>query len=108
MAVFIIGIVVDILCHIRVQHGKSCRISRVSTSAGDFVIRNTPEFVVLHPKVRLNDLSCCREPEQCCISPSEMTAAIVFCLDRWGLGKKSDACCCQSALNKRTPIDCVL
>ena len=109
MGVFVIRIVVDILGHIRVQHCKSGSISWVSASAGDFIVRNTSEFVVLHPEVRLNDLGCRCEPKQGCISPSEMTAAFVLLrLDRWALGEKSDACCCQSVLNKRTPIDCVL
>jgi len=45
----VLGIVVDVLRHIRVQHLESGRVSCTPTPAGDFAVLNTTEFVVLLP-----------------------------------------------------------
>jgi len=50
---FIVSIVVDIVGHVGVQLLKCCGIGWISTSTGDFAVRNASEFVVLHPEIGL-------------------------------------------------------
>ncbi len=45
----ILGIVVDILRHIRVQHRERGRVNCTPTPAGDFAVLNATEFIVLLP-----------------------------------------------------------
>src|SRR5260370_23350493 len=70
---FVVGIVVDVLGHVGVEHRKSGGVGWISASIRFFAVLNAPEFVVLHPEVSLQDLRCSREPKQGCISSSEMT-----------------------------------
>src|SRR6266481_2166119 len=58
----IIGVVVDVLGHVSVEHFKSSGVGWIPGSAWHFVVWNSPEFVVLHPKVGLEDFRSSRKP----------------------------------------------
>ena len=77
MGEFIVCIVVDVLGHIGVQHRKSGSVGWIPAATWNFAVLDPPKFVVLHPKVGLQDFRCCREPKQGRISSSE-TAAVFF------------------------------
>ena len=77
MRKLIVGIVVNVLRHILIENCKGGGVGCVPTPAWDFAVRDSAEFVVLHPKVGLEDFRCGREPEQGRVSPSE-TAAVFF------------------------------
>src|SRR5205807_10315063 len=59
----ILGIVVDVLAHIRVQHLKGSSIFRTPTPSGDFAVLDAAEFVVLLPRIGFEDF-CRREKPQ--------------------------------------------
>src|ERR1700739_4183260 len=52
---FVVGIVVNVLSHIRVEHCESGGVSWISASTRDFTVWDPPEFVVLYPKIGLQD-----------------------------------------------------
>ena len=92
MGEFIVGVVVDILSHIGVQNREGGSKSGISGSAWDFLVRDTAQFVVLYPEVRLQDLRCGGETKQGSISAREATAAIgiVFRQKRRTICEQSD------------------
>jgi hypothetical protein len=53
MSDLIIGIVVDVLCHVRVQHRDVGGVGWITCAARDFGVLDATEFVVLDPKVSL-------------------------------------------------------
>ncbi len=85
----IIGVVVDVLGHVRVEHFKSSGVRWIPGSAWHFVVWNSPEFVVLHPKVGLENFRCGCEPEQSRVARSEAAAALfraLLCQGIWASG----------------------
>ena len=56
MSDLIIGVVVDVLIHVFVQHREGLGIVWVASSARNFRILDAGEFVVLKPKVGLDRL----------------------------------------------------
>jgi hypothetical protein len=52
---FIIGIVMDVLWHVPVEHFERSYVRSVPAPAGDLRILNSPKFVVLLPKIRLQN-----------------------------------------------------
>ncbi|HEX7363484.1 MAG TPA: hypothetical protein VF283_23580 [Bryobacteraceae bacterium] len=74
MSDFIVGIVVNVLSHIRIQHCKGSGIDRIATSAWNFAVWDSSEFVVLYPKVGFEDFDCSGKPEQCGIAFGEPAA----------------------------------
>ena len=60
----IISVVVNVLCYITVELYKGGGVSGISAASGDFTVWNASEFVVLHPKIRLENFRCCCEPKQ--------------------------------------------
>jgi hypothetical protein len=71
---FIVGVVVDVLGHIRIQYRKSSGVGGIPTSTRDFAVLNSREFVVLNPQIGLQDFRSCCEPKQSRISSGEPTA----------------------------------
>src|SRR5437667_587758 len=64
----IIGVIVDVLIHVFVQHREGLSIGWIATAAWNFVVLDAAEFVVLDPKVALECLQRRWEPEQCRVS----------------------------------------
>src|SRR5262249_50072696 len=62
MGEFVIGIVMDVLGHIRVELLKSDSIEWIPTAAWYFAVLNAPEFVVLHPEIGFQDFCRCADP----------------------------------------------
>ena len=77
MSEFVVGIVVNVLRHIGVQHRKRGGIGWISSSTGHFAVRNAPELVVLHPEVSLENFGCCRESKHGCITPDEAAVDVL-------------------------------
>jgi hypothetical protein len=57
VAELIIGIVVDILRHVRIEVLQRRGVSRAPATAGDFAILDPSEFVVLQPEIGLDLLN---------------------------------------------------
>ena len=74
MGELIFGVVVDILVHVAVKDLKGSGIGCNSTPAWDFAVLDSPQFVVLHPKVGLEDFGRRQEPQDCRISLGETPA----------------------------------
>ena len=80
MRKLIVGIVVNVLRHVFIENRKSSGVGCVPTPAWDFAVRDSSEFVVLHPKVGLEDFRCRREAEQGSISWSQPAAVFLRAL----------------------------
>lgn len=80
MSVLIVGVVVNILRHIRVEHGESCSVCCVAGATRNFAIWKASQLAVLHPEISLQNLSCRREPKQSCIPSGYTTAFVMFIL----------------------------
>jgi hypothetical protein len=65
---FIIGIIVDVLSHVFVQHSQGVGVGWVASSPRDFRVLDAGELVVLDPKVGLEYLRRRRESKQRCVS----------------------------------------
>jgi len=59
----IVGIVVDVIGHVVINRLQGFGVSFVPASAGDLVILNSSEFVVLLPKIGLENFGCSKESE---------------------------------------------
>ncbi len=117
MRELIIGVVVDVLRHVRIQHLKSGRVGWIATSPRDLTgVRYASEFVVLYPKVGLEDFRCGRKPEQRCVPRGESPAMLFWTLFSagWKFFAKqadTDSGCTggdSAALQERTSIDVFL
>src|SRR5205814_7722621 len=64
----IIGVVMDVVSHFILNNLQGLGIVRIATAAGDFVVLDAAEFVVLDPKVGLEYFCRRCEPKQCRIS----------------------------------------
>ena len=75
MGNLVVGVVVDVLWEVSIKVGELGSVKLVSGAARNFLVLNSAEFVVLHPKVALENLRCSREPEQCRVSGGETASA---------------------------------
>ena len=71
MADLIVGVVVDVLVHVLVQHRKRRGIGRIPGSARNFVVLDAAEFVVLLPQIGFDDFCCRQESENVRVSLRE-------------------------------------
>jgi hypothetical protein len=74
----VISVVVDILGHIRIEHFKSGGVSWIARAAVFFAVLDASEFVVLHPKIRFEDLCGGRESEESRISFGKSSAVFLW------------------------------
>jgi class 3 adenylate cyclase/tetratricopeptide (TPR) repeat protein len=70
----VVGVVVDVLGHVRVQHRQCRGIGRVAAPAGNFVVLNAAKFVVLLPDVGFERLERGQETQNCRVSRRETAA----------------------------------
>jgi len=63
VAELILGIVVDILGHVPIQHLKSLDVGWTSTAPWDFAILDASQLVVLLPQIAFEDFDRSQEPE---------------------------------------------
>ncbi len=77
MAELILGIVMDILGHIPIQHEKASDVGGTAASPWDFAVLDASQFVVLLPQVTFDDFDRSQEPENGHVSLGE-TAASCF------------------------------
>src|SRR6266436_5348414 len=87
MGNLIVSVVVDVLVHVLVQHRERPGVGRIPGPAGDFVVLDSAEFVVLLPQIGLDDFCCRQESENVRVSPRE-TAKRSY---RWGISQQSGA-----------------
>jgi hypothetical protein len=59
----VVGVVVDVLVHVLVQHLDRLGVVRIPASAGDFAVLDARELVVLLPEIGLDDLGGGQEAE---------------------------------------------
>src|SRR6516164_10838599 len=69
----VVSVIVDVLCHVRVEVGQRGSVDWTATATWYFSVLDAPEFVVLHPKVALEDFGCSREPEKSGVVRGEAT-----------------------------------
>ena len=76
MGKLIVGIVVDVLSHVGIEHHKRCGVSWIATAtpARKLVVLNSRKLVVLDPKISFKNFRCRRKPEQSSISFRKTTA----------------------------------
>jgi hypothetical protein len=89
MRELIVRIVMDVLGKIIVNGLKLFGIDRVSAPTWDFAVLDSSEFVVLHPKVSLENFRCGCKPEQGRIpfgQPALTPALFVLALGQDGRG----------------------
>ena len=87
MADLIVGVVVDVLVHVLVQHRKGSGIGRIPGSPWDFVVLDSAEFVVLLPQIGFDDFCCRQESENVRVVPRETAAPS----RRGGISQQSSA-----------------
>jgi len=76
VADLILGIVVNILRHVSVEHPQRPHVVGAPPGCpGDLAVLDSAEFVVLDPEVGLDDLSGGEELENCCVSGRERGTA---------------------------------
>ena len=63
MGELVLGVIMDVLVHIPIQNFQGSGVDRISSSARDFAVLVSPEFVILHPEIGLEDLRRSRESE---------------------------------------------
>lgn len=78
MGEFIIGIVMDVLGHVGVQHREGGGERWIPASVWFFFILNAREFVVLYPEVSLQNLGSGCEAKQGCISSVKTTVMFIM------------------------------
>ena len=71
VAELILGIVVDILGHVPIQHFKGFDISCTPTPPWDFAVLDASKFVVLLPQIGFEDFGRRQEPENSYVSARE-------------------------------------
>ena len=74
VADLVVGVVVDVLGHVLVQHRDGLGVGGVAASAGDFAVLDAGELVVLLPQVGLEDLGRGQEPENRRVALGEAAA----------------------------------
>jgi hypothetical protein len=83
----IIGVVVDILVHVPIQHLQGGGIGRVPSSPWDFGVLDSAKFVVLLPQIGFDEFCCCQKPKNSLVSSCK--TATPSC--RWGISQQSSA-----------------
>jgi hypothetical protein len=87
MADLIVGVVVDVLVHVLVQHRKRRGVGRIPGPTRDFVVLDAAEFVVLLPQIGFDDFCCRKEPENGLVVPGETASRY----RHGGIGQQSGA-----------------
>jgi hypothetical protein len=63
VGLFVVGVVVDVLIHVLVEHCKRLRIGRIAASTWNFAVLDAAELVVLPPQIGLEELGRSKELE---------------------------------------------
>ena len=74
MGEFVVGVVVDVLGHVRVEHRERVCVIGIATAAGHFAVLDAAELVVLLPGIGLEDLGRGEELENRRVSRGEAAA----------------------------------
>ena len=91
VADLVVGVVVDVLVHVLVQHRDSLGVVRVAAAARDLAVLDAGELVVLLPQIGLDDLGRSQEPENRRVIACETAA----CKGQWRIGQQppgADGC----------------
>ena len=78
MSDLIVGVVVDVLGHVLVQHGKRLGVGWTPSSAWNLTILDAAELIILLPQISFDEFYCRQESENVRVSPRE-TAATICC-----------------------------
>ena len=89
VADLVVGVVVDVLVHVLVQHRNGVVVGRVPGSAGDFAVLDAGELVVLLPQIGFNDLGSRQEAENVRVLAREAVMAVMMCRGRRRLGQQA-------------------
>src|SRR5260221_11766555 len=87
MGHLIFGVVVNVLGHVSIKERDGGGVGWTSTSSGDFVVLDSPEFVVLLPEIGFDEFGRGQEPQD---------GHITHC-DDVGALRGSGRCCQQRA-----------
>jgi len=77
VAHLILGIVVDILGHVSIQHLEGSGVACTAAPPWDFAVLDAPQFVVLLPQIGFQDFGRREEPENGHVALGE-TATLCF------------------------------
>jgi hypothetical protein len=78
----IVGIIVYVDGHIFVKDLQGLSVVWIASTTRDFIVLHAAEFVVLDPKVGLENLKCRWKPEQSSVSRRESTRMRTWCWQR--------------------------
>ena len=71
----ILGIVVDVLGHVPIQHFKCLDVGGTAAASGDLAVLDTSQFVVLLPEIGFEDFGRRQEPENVYVALGETTTS---------------------------------
>src|SRR5689334_21210650 len=99
----IIGVVVNIYEHVLIEIVQRFGIGRISASAWNLFILDTPKLVVLLPEIRLQNLKCSEEPQNVDIALGDCGASGSSCEGKRCRRNKRAARKCTGA-QKAAPV----
>ena len=67
----IVGVVVDVLVHVLIEHLKGLGVGWIPGPSWDFAVLDAAEFVVLLPQIGFEDFCCRQKPKNVRVSPRE-------------------------------------
>ncbi len=86
MADLILGIVVDILGHVPIQHLQGSDVGFAPAPSWDFAVLDASQFVVLAPQIGFQDFDRGREPENGHVSLGEIATSFFLATSFFGEG----------------------
>jgi hypothetical protein len=78
MGHLVLSIVVDVLSHVLIELGECLGVGGVSAAAGNFVVLDAAEFVVLLPEIGFEDLGSGEEPQDGRITAGQIAVGVVI------------------------------
>src|SRR5215469_10072969 len=97
----------NVLRHVRVQHGQSIGIRNVTSSARYLAVLHSSQFVILHPEVCLEDFRRCRKSQQRCVPPRQFSTLFfpAFPAERGKSGFEKARGHCRGSRRKGTSLE---
>jgi hypothetical protein len=74
----VVGVVVDVLIHVLVQHRHGLGVGWAAAAAGDLTVLDAGELVVLLPEIGLDELRCGQELENRGVALGQPTSRTTF------------------------------
>src|SRR5882762_8266849 len=103
MGPLILGVVVDVLIHVRIELRHSVVVRLISSAAWFLTVLNSGEFIVLNPKIGFENFRCGGESEHSCIARVEVWFAFGSCRGHERGTGSQQSCACRHTTKKCSP-----